>query len=81
MIWLTNKELLGLWSYQLERYINLIDMCGYRHNYEGFGENFTYSMSIHRGRIITTQGVCIKSCGKSLIYYLSLLVKSDNMKV
>ena len=34
----------------------VMNVGGYKHNYEGFYEKLTYQMSINRGRTTTTQG-------------------------
>ena len=52
-----------------------MDVGGYRHNYEGIYEKTSYQMSINRGRTTTTEGAHA-SRGNSLLYSLSLLVKS-----
>ena len=50
-------------------HIRSMDVGGYRHNYEGFYEKFTYHMSINRERMTKTQGA-----HASLIEILSLLM-------
>ena len=40
-----------------------------------------YQMSINRGRTTTTQGARARFCGNSLLYSLSLLVKSFEEKI
>ena len=45
--------------------------CGYRDNFEGFYENFTYLMSIINERTITTLGAHAKLEETSSIIFLS----------
>ena len=52
-----------------------VDLDGYSHNYEGFYEKLRYQMSINRRKTTITQGVHAKF-ENSLLYFLSLLVKS-----
>ena len=54
--------------------LKAIDIGKYRHNYEGFCENFTYLMSINKKIMTTTQGALI-SIIKTLTSSPSLLVK------
>ena len=52
-----------------------MNISRYRHNYEGFNENFIYPMCINKWRMITTQGAHA-SLVKILTFLLSPLVKS-----
>ena len=47
----------------------VMDVGGYRHNYEGFYEKTSYQMSINRGRTTTTKGA-----HASLVGILSFLL-------
>ena len=53
-----------------------MDVGGYKHNYEGFYEKTSYQISINREKTTTTKKCPCKPCGNSLLFYLSLLVKS-----
>ena len=44
-----------LWNYNIS-HIRSIDISRYRHNYEGFFENFIYPIFINKGRMTATQG-------------------------
>ena len=55
-------------------HIRLMDISGYRHNYEGFYEKTSYQMSINRGRTTTTDGAHASLVGiLSILLFLSCL--------
>ena len=57
-------------------YIRLIDIGGYKQNYEDLFENFTYQMLIKYGENNHNSRCPCKVCGNSIIPSLSLLMKS-----
>ena len=55
-----------------------MDISGYKHDYEGFCENFTYPISINKGKTTKTEGIHRNFVGNSLF---SLLVKSFEAEI
>ena len=52
-----------------------MDIGGYRHNFEGFWEKFTYLMSINKEKMNTIEGAHTKFMKSSLLSFFALLVK------